>query len=164
MDDLQRIASGDAVPWQETLTHPVHGEMVARISDMPKNSDWLRHANRQDQLIREFGGDPDAISNRTATLAAAIAGFQVLFDPIVIDERTVEDRESGHERTERVFYDPLKDEEMTIAMTPWIMFMAWRNQLLERTSELGKSSGETAGSESDGSSLAGTDSPSMIPA
>lgn len=164
MDDLQRIAGGDAVPWEETFTHPEHGEMLARISDMPKNSDWLRHANRQDQLIRRFGGDPNETGSGTATFAAALAGFQVIFDPIVLSETSRQDPESGREQIERVFYDPLEDEDMTVALGPWLHFMAWRNELLGKAADLGKSSGETDGSESGGSSLAATGSPSMTPA
>ena len=58
----------------------------------------------------------------------------------------------------------LDDESMLTAMGVWLEFMAWRNDLLRKAPELGKSSGETTGSGSDDSSPAGTDSPSMIPA
>jgi hypothetical protein len=164
MDALQQIAAGDAVTWQETFRHPVHGDLTARITNMPTNREWLRHANRQDHLIREFGGDPNEIGGSTATLAAALAGFSTIFEPIVVGEEREEDPESGHERIVKTFYDPLDDEDMSIALGVWLSFWGWRQELLMRVDDLGKSSGETTGSESDASSPAGTASPSMIPA
>lgn len=164
MDSIRQIAAGDAVPWEQTFQHPKYGELTARISDMPKNKDWLRHANETDRLIREFGGDPDEVATSTQTFAAALAGFRIIFEPIVIAERRQETDEAGHERIEKDYYDPLEDEDPGSAMGVWVEFWAWRRNLLERVDDLGKSSGETTGSESDGSSPAGTVSPSMIPA
>ena len=164
MDALQQIASGDAVTWEHTFEHPVYGELTARLANMPTNREWLKHANLTDGLIVEFGGDPNITSGGTSTFAASIAGFKTIFDPIVVKEDRQEDPESGHEIIKKTFYDPLDDESMLTAMGVWLEFMAWRNDLLRKAPELGKSSGETTGSGSDESSPAGTDSPSMIPA
>ena len=91
MDPIKQIAAGAAVTWEEVFEHPEYGELTARIANMPKNKDWLRHANTQDRLIREFGGDPDETGGNTNTLASAFAGFQTIFEPIVVAEEREED-------------------------------------------------------------------------
>jgi hypothetical protein len=164
-DPIAQIAAGRPVTWERTFQHPEHGELTALIRDMPKNGLWLRHAAEQDRLIKHFGGDPDEVGGSTNMFAAALAGFHVIFEPIVIDERhTVDPDVEGHERTELVYYDPVNDEAPDVALEVWVHFWAWRRELLTRAGEVAKSSGETTGSESDGSSLAGMASPSMTPA
>jgi hypothetical protein len=159
---IEQVASGEPVTWQHTFTHPKHGELVARIADMPTYGDWLRHSNMTDTLIREFGGNPNAAGGGTHMMAAAVAGFRVLFEPITIDEQRVEvDGEAGHERIEKTFYDPLNDKNESVALEVWLRFWAWREELLKRIPDVEKGSGETTGSESGGSSLAGMVSPSM---
>jgi hypothetical protein len=164
MDELQQIAAGDAVPWSETFKHPQHGELTARVANLPKNRDWLKHANECDLLIREMGGDPNAASEGTTRFAGALAGFRVIFAPIVTAESRTVDPEDGHERIEKHLYDPMDDENMEIPVRVWLNFCDWRQSLLNRAGDLGKSSGETNGNGSDASSPVDTDSPSTTPA
>jgi hypothetical protein len=163
-ENIEQVASGEPVTWEHTFEHPKHGKLTARLPDMPTYGDWLRHSNTTDALIREFGGNPNAAGGGTHMMAAAIAGFRVLFAPITIAERRVEvDGDAAHERIEKDFYDPLQDENESVAMEVWLLFWAWREELLKRVDDVGKSSGETTGSGSDGSSPAGTVSPSTTP-
>ncbi len=160
-ESIEQVASGEPVTWQHTFKHPKHGDLTARISDMPTYGDWLRHSNMTDALIREFGGNPNETGGGTHMMAAAVAGFRVLFEPIVVGEkRETVDGDAAHERIEKTFYDPLGDQNESIALEVWILFWAWRENLLKRVDDVGKGSGETTGSESGGSSLAGTVSPS----
>lgn len=147
---IRQIAAGEPVTWSKTFQHPVYGELVAQIDDMPKGSDWMRHSNCTDEVITYFGGDPDQASQTTKTLASAIAAFKTLFVPIEVGERRLEDPEDpSHEKIQKVFYEPLDDEDTTIALEVWIEFWAWRMRLLRGgTAALEKPSGETPGSES----------------
>lgn len=177
MDPIRQIAAGEDVAWSKEYEHPKFGKLVFSVPGMPKNRDWLRHAVRQDELIGELGasrdpetgemrpGDPDKTGQSTKTLAASIAGLQVIFEPVPVGEERTEDPEvPGHETIVKRFYDPLEDESTDITVQAWLEFCGWRMGLLNRAGELGKSSGEILGSESGESSLAPMDSPSMIPA
>jgi hypothetical protein len=174
MDPIEQIARGENPAWEITLEHPQYGPLTFRLDGLPKNAEWLRHAMRTDELLREAGarelpdgrvipGNPDDAGTATKLWAASLAGTQVLFAPVVIRERRVEDAESGHERIEKDYLDPAADDT-EIAVEAWLQFRAWHAELLDRGADLGKGSGETTGSESDASSPAGTDSPSTIPA
>jgi hypothetical protein len=161
MDDaIQQVAAGDAVTWEMRFKHPTYGELTARVANMPTYGKWLQHGNMTDLLIREFGGNPDVSSSGTHMLAAAVAGFRTIFEPIPIAERRTEDPETGSEHIEKDFYDPLQDEDPSVALEVWVTFWAWREALLSKVDDVGKSSGETTGDGSDVSSPAGTVSPS----
>lgn len=164
MDPIAEIAQGRNPAWEGTFKHPTLGDLKFRAPGTLTNREWMTHAVRTDEIIREAGGDPDLAGGNTKTFAASLAGVQVLFDPIVVHEERVEDEEAGHERIIKTHYDPQKDESMDVAIEAWLTFMGWRSQLLERGDELGKSSGETDGSESGASSPAATVSPSTTPA
>jgi hypothetical protein len=164
MDPIAEIAQGRNPTWEATFKHPAHGDLLFRVPGTLTNREWMAHAVRTDEIIIEAGGNPDQASNSTKTFAASLAGIQVVFAPIVIDEDRVEDPESGHEQIVKKFYDPQADDSMDIAIEAWLTFMSWRSGLLDRGAELGKDSGETSGKGSDESSPVATASPSMIPA
>ena len=162
MDPLDSIARGGEAAWQQTFTHPKHGEITFVVPQTLRNRDWLRQANALDRIVRELGGDPNDASARTTLFANACAGISELMECPVIDERRSE-QDDGSERVEAIRYDPLEDEDMGFPMEVWGSFFAWRTELLGRVAELGKDSGETRSSVSGEQLLAVTGSPSTIP-
>lgn len=173
---LEAIARGEPASWEGTFKHPRYGDLTCRVPELPKNKDWLRHATLQDELIIELGaktvvgedgerrtvlGNPNNVGSGTAQLASAIAALKTIIQVPVIEERRIEDPENAaHERIEKVYYDPLEDDDMSFALQVWTEFWVFRLALLNKVGDLGKSSGETPGSASDASSPAATVSPS----
>lgn len=163
MDAIEQIAHGGDASWEGTFSHPEHGELTFRVPRTLTNSDWIRHTNAIDRIVRSHGGDPNDASARTTLFASACAGILELMERPVILEREIEDPENqDHVKIERVRYDPLLDENMNFPVQVWDAYFTWRNRLHERIGELGKDSGETHGSGSGEPSPAATGSPSMI--
>lgn len=165
-DPIAQIAEGREPLWEQTFEHPEHGPLIFRVTKTPTNADWLRHAAAKDQMIRAQGGHPDDMGSQTQLFAAACAGIRELMECPLIAEKRVQDPEvEGHERIERIRYDPLEDTGMGFPIEVWITFFTWRGKLLEDgVGELKNASGESGGSELGEPSPAATLSPSTTPA
>src|ERR1700694_2266766 len=104
MDPIAEIAQGRNPGWEGIFKHPEHGELVFRVPKTLTNREWMAHAVRVDEIIREAGGDPDAAGSSTKTFAASLAGVQIVFEPIVISERGGGDPEAGRGRDDNTVF------------------------------------------------------------
>lgn len=168
----EKVAQGRPDIWEETFTHPRHGELTFRAPS-PKAADQLRHSVEMDNYLADLGPTAEPRGS-TMLLAAAIAGLKqrdegppgqgVLVQLPVIGENRSEEQGSGKVTVERVYYDAEAEQDVSFLAMVWGGFSLWRQELLMEVDAVKGPSGETSGDDSNESSSGPTVSPSTIPA
>jgi hypothetical protein len=158
MDPIKEIAAGGQPSWENTFDHSELGKLTFRCKRMPTARQWLDQAIAQDNLQAGLVALP---SGATVLLAAAIASMQTIIEcPVIREDRRVDPDNPDHEWIEQTRYDPLNDPDIAFITAVYLDFWTWRQTLLNRVEEVGKSSGETSGEGSDESLPPTMDSPS----
>jgi hypothetical protein len=167
----QTIAAGGNPPFEQTFTHPVHGELTFRAAT-PTNRQVLAHRVALDTQLIEL---PDAASARVPTLllAAGLAAMEMIdaatgearmmMLPELVAQRTEEPTEHGT-MVRKHFYDAAEDTEPDFVIEVWTAYSAWRLGILQEVDGVKGPSGETIGSDSSTESTSPTVSPSTTPA
>lgn len=169
---IQRVAHGANDVFEQSFTHPQHGELVFRC-ELPRAVQLLDHQIAMDNLLDELSGSPRV---GTQILAAALAGLRPDPDdpsrsvfgvrlPVVREERS-EESESGKVTVVRHFYDADTEPDTGWLVDVWTAISLWRNAWLTPAAvdALGEDSGETSGPASSGASDESSASPSTTPA
>lgn len=156
--DARKIARGGNPDWEETFSHPRHGELTFRAK-LPQALALAQHSVVMDNLLADLEGEPRAA---TMILVSALAGMTdgLLMTLPVVDERRVEDEERGSVKIERVFYDPQAEPDVGFLVDVWTAYSAWRRAKLGEVDAVKGSFGETGGSASSALSNEPTVSPS----
>ena len=158
MDAVKEIAAGGQPSWEKTYKHPQFGELTFKVLKLPTAQQWLDQSKAQDNLNSGLISLP---SGGTSLLSASLAALQTIIEcPIIGEERYEDPDNEGHVLIRTTRYNPLAEPDIGFIVGVYSDFWAWRQDLLNRVEEVGKSSGETSGDVSDEQSPSATDSPS----
>lgn len=143
----QQIKDGAVQPWEETFTHPVHGDLTFK-GPLPDTAAMTRQAMARDELMADMdlGATPRGY---TLLLVNAQAGILTLLDRPEVDRKQIE--EDDMTRVETVLYDPRADVIETFPVLVWETFSNWRAAFLTPDT-VGAVKNSSGGTTSDGSS------------